>query len=229
MSANLLKAAIDTIKALQVISAIEALVIIFLVGLFAVLLPLKEIVPIYVEFSSSGNNFVTIKTAKSSTEERALLRDISLRAYIVQRESVDQISEFERYDCVLSMSSSRVGEVFKKRYVLAPTKSDKKSPDYKLPLAKEDGFKRQIHVESDIPINQRGKSLKHQIDFYTIDTVDDDEPISKHWVALIEYRFTHRKISLEKLKKSSGVDGAVCNPLGIQVVDYTLAKKDHHQ
>jgi type IV secretory pathway component VirB8 len=226
MSASLLDKACNMIDRLWFVIGGLILVILALVGLLIALFPLKEVEPIYVEFSSSGSNFVTVRSARSSTSERRMLADISLRAYIVQRETVDQITEFERYECVLSMSNNRVSEVFRKLYIKQGNRQEQQDPDYSEPLARVDGFKRKILINSDIPINKRGKSLKHQVEFTTIDTIDDEDPKTKNWVALIEYRFTDRKISLKKLKESAGPDGAVCNPLSIQVIDYTLSPKD---
>lgn len=226
MSASLLDKAVQMIADQRIIIIVEAVIIVACIGLIASLFPLKEIVPIYVEFSSSGSNFVTVKSARSRTSERRMLTDISLRAYVVMRETVDKITEFERYECVLSMSNSRVSDVFRKLYVKEGSRQEQQDPDYSEPLSRVDGFKRKISLNSDIPINKRGKSLKHQIEFTTIDTVSDKDPKAKNWVALIEYRFTDRKISLEKLKKSAGPDGAVCNPLSIQVIDYTLSPRD---
>jgi hypothetical protein len=66
------------------------------------------------------------------------------------------------------------------------------------------------------------------VEFTTVDTTDSDNvtdvPDTNNWVAIIQYKKTDRKISLERLKKAIGEEGAVCNPIGIEIEDYTLRK-----
>lgn len=226
MSANLMDKAIDIISTLKVVIIALGLICIGLVAALVMLMPLKELVPVYVEFSSDKNTFVTVKSARQGTKEHRLLADIGLRAYVTMRETVDKVTEAERYECVNTMSSSRVREQFAKSYYRTPSKAEEKDPDFKTPISKVDGLKRDIRINSDIPINKQGRTLKHQVEFYTIDRIDEGEPKTKIWTALIEYRFTDRKVSLAQLKESAGPYGAVCNPLGLQIIDYTLGIKD---
>lgn len=223
------------IDQLRLFRTVVIALIVLALGLAAgypIILPLKEYIPVYVEFSTSGNNFVTIKSAGQNVTERELLRDITLRSYVVMREGVDQVTEVNRYECVMSMSNSKVRNEFRKRYVDKP-----ESRGDAMPLARVPGFKREIHIHHDLPIEARKSKGKHQVEFYTIDSMDGvqedgvspenkTEPETKSWVALIQYRYTNRKISIEKLKKAVGEDGAVCNPVGIEIVDYTLRPKN---
>jgi type IV secretory pathway component VirB8 len=82
--------------------AIGLLILCIVLGIaIAAMMPLKSIQVEYVEFSSSGNNFVTVRSAGQDMDLRDVVNDISLRAYVVMREGVDQVTEKERYECVL--------------------------------------------------------------------------------------------------------------------------------
>ena len=225
MSANLMDKALDIITTLKIVVVVLGLLSVALVVALVFLMPLKELVPVYVEFSSDQNTFVTVKSARQGTKEHRLLADIGLRAYVTMRESVDKITEAERYECINAMSASKVRAEFAKAYYKSPSKAEEKDPDFQTPISRVEGLKRAIKINSDIPINKRGKTLKHQVEFYTIDRIDEGEPVTQLWTALIEYRFTDRKVSLEQLKSSAGPYGAVCNPLGLQIIDYTFGKK----
>lgn len=180
----------------------------------ASLFPLKTIEPVYVEFSSFGNNFVTVKKANGSFEQEELFRNIGLRSYVVMRESVDQVTEISRYKCIRDMSSSVVEKKFNQLYI------DKRN-DGTQPLAGIKGFKRQIRLGPDFSIGKR----RHRVEYTTVDTLPDEPlPKTNHWVAVIQYKLLEKNISLEELQRPVGKDGSLCNPIGLYIEDYTIER-----
>lgn len=195
--------AMKTNRLLSGIVVFQLLVIAALGFSISALFPLKEIVPVIVEFQSGGNNFVVL--AKAGEELSANLGVITreIRQYVVYRERVDKVTESDiRYPFVFGLSSPEVANTFKEVY--GNTESG---------LFFKKGFKRDVVIKRDTPL-ARGI---HQVSFITIDTIDGKEgEIKNEWVATIGYKFEEQEVSFEE---------KLLNPLGMVIEEYTLSRR----
>ncbi len=169
---------------------------------YSYLFPLKEKIPVVVEFSTSDNNFVVVQSGKENITSNFLLVRMFLKEYVVNREKVDKITEDQRYLKIYTMSAGRVFDDFKKVYGNPETG-----------LFYVDKFKRSIMIISDSRI---ARDI-HQIEFNTIDKYDDERKATvSEWVTTLRYKFVKQKVSYEK---------AELNPLGLLITEYSTTKR----
>lgn len=175
--------------------AIESLVI---VSMF----PLKEKIPIIIEFQSGGNNFVMLEKASGKIQGNMALVARFLRMYVKNRETVDKITERFRYPNVHAYSSSKVAKNFQMIYGNKETG-----------LFYKKGFKRDIIIRRDSVITKG----VHQVEFESYDSYNwKKEEKKNEWVAIIEYEFYDQKVSY---------DERLINPIGLIVTEYTLSRR----
>jgi type IV secretory pathway component VirB8 len=168
------------------------------VGVAVSLLPLKTVETRYVEFQTGGNNFVSIADANSDLSANDALISMLLRKYVVDRETINQIDEKERYQAVYAMSTEETATEFKKFY----------GGDNAL-IYKE-GFRRKIVLG---PTTRLAKNIV-VIDFQTTDTnvqKPEQAPVTKEWQATIKYGFAAQQVKEDQKE---------LNPIGIFVMNY---------
>lgn len=196
------------IKAVFLVRVLTAIVIaegilVFGLGIsLATLFPLKEKVPVYVEFQSGGNNFVRIARAGEDLTNNQALVALMLRKYVMDRETVNKIDEKQRYAQVFSMSTEGTADTFRKLY------------GGKDALVHQPGRKREVIIERDTALDY-GIS---QVAFRTIDTNESkssQEPVVNKWVATIAYDFYPQLVN---------IDNKHLNPMGLFVTEYTLSR-----
>lgn len=195
--------AIRNNKLLKTIVIALSIVIITLVVAIILMFPLKKTEYVLYEFSSSGQTFYRIEDASKVTNRSLKLLRMIARNYINKRETIDRLTELERFKTIKELSSAKVFDDFELSY----TKVNK---------AIGDKGKRRIVIELDNPFNNNWNSRVHIVDFATIDEIDNKK-IKQYWKAVISYRFNEQKIR---------VDDLVQNPLGVEVIDYSITKRN---
>lgn len=190
-------------KLLMIFAVFGWFLVISLVVSIILILPLKEKEYVYIEFSSSGNNFVRIARAEKPIKTNETLIRAVLRNYIINRETIDKITESQRYKKIFAMSTDDVWNEFKK------IGNSKESLFHKA------GVRRTIIVRRDSPIS----SNIHQIEITTIDTQDNGNKIEKlesEWVVTIEYDFFAQDVSDEMM---------LFNPTGLFIKKYNMSER----
>lgn len=184
------------------------LVIIALAFALAALAPLKTVETVYVEFQSSGNNFVRLLPAGGDMRNNRALIGYFLRRYVSDREQVDHQTEKDiRYPRVAAMSSRDELSLFKTIYM-----DKENSPFYTLE-------KREIEILLDVPVVDyvSGQTGIHRIDFKTIDrALGKKDPVVQEWSATITYAFGAQYVAHEE---------AILNPAGLYVGKYVVSKR----
>lgn len=195
--------AVKNNKLLAIIAVSEAVCIVILALAIAVMLPLKEKDPVYVEFSSGGNNFVRITKAGENISSNALLVTYFLRKYVIDRETVDKTTEQVRYARIAASSAPELYKRFQSVY-----------GDEKKGLYYKEGFKRAVTIVRDDAL---GVGI-HQIEIKTADTDGDNRENIKRgeWVITMRYSFAEQKI---------GFDERLNNPIGLLVTEYTITAR----
>lgn len=167
------------------------------------LFPLKEKIPVFVEFQTGGNNFVVVEAASKNVRANQALLAMFVRLYVTSRERIDKQTETEiRYPRVVAMSSPKVSKNFKDIYGNKSTG-----------LFFQEGFKRDVVITRDSSL----ANGIHQVEFKTIDTIEGrkGETIGE-WVATVSYDFADQLVSY---------DERLMNPMGLFVTGYTLSKR----
>lgn len=197
------------VRTLSWLLVVSWVVIVALAVALTTVFPLKTVKTRYVEFESGGNNFVRILPAGQDIRANSALLSVTLRRYVVDRETVDKITEPHRYTVVHAMSNDSVWERFKTVYG---------NPQTGLYYRK--GFKRSIVIVQDSDL---GAGV-HQVEFLTYDTQDGrpirtnkaGKPVPGDWIATIAYEYDEQAVDYKD---------RLLNPTGLIVTQYSLARR----
>ena len=195
--------AIRNNKVMRIIAVVQSVAIVALVVLVATLFPLKTTEVKLYEFSSSGQTFYRIDDAQKLMSRKTALIRFAMREYVVDKESVNHLTETDRFKRVTNMSNAKVFDEFKNRY-----RATEKSFENK---------KRKITIELDTPFANDWSQQVHIIDFSTTDTDASNADYKTYWQATVSYTFNEQKIKLDDL---------IHNPLGLEVVSYSINKRN---
>lgn len=183
--------------AVGVVAIVEAVVI---VSLF----PLKTIETKYVEFVDGTSNFVRVTQPHQTIQGDAVLTDYFVKKYIVDRETVDKVTEEDRYAYVMAVSSQQVWSDMKAIF------SHPKSPH------RRSDFKRAVKIG---PVSNLGKTVR-QVEFMTTDSYGAGtgtySEIKRYWVASLRLDFGEHTAPYVE---------ADLNPLGLRVMEYSIAER----
>jgi len=180
------------------IGAIIALVI----GILS-LFPLKEKELVIVQLDPANNSRYILAKANEALQSNEALISSMIRTYVNDRETVDKITEADRYARVQAMSKDTVFRAFETVYA---------NKDIS-PLFQE-GLKRSIQITNDRALAEG----IHQVEFTRVDTHErtPSPQVATKWVAMLKYGFADRKGTIED---------KLLNPLGLFVVEYSLTKR----
>ena len=163
--------------------------------------PVTVMEPVYIEFQSSGNTVARIERVSDSITRRAVVVGAESRRFVVDRETVDKVSEGTRYPRVFAMSGPELAAAFGDQY------------GGKGSLLHREGFKREVEVTRDSTL---GDGI-HQVEIITRDTDKiTSTPLVQHWVVTLTYEFQEQQKSYEE---------GLLNPLGFVVREYTIARR----
>ena len=189
-------------RRLTIIVIAFALVIVTQAVALVCLFPLKKVVPVYVEFKDGDSNFVIVERAEGKISANQNLISMFLRSYVVSRETVDKITEQNRYQYVMSLSGEKVATNFKRLYGNKSTG-----------LYFQEGLKRAVNVVRDNPL---GPGI-HQVEIETVDTRDTKAGATRaEWIVTIQYSFNDQQVKYNDRLK---------NPMGIFIEEYALTKR----
>lgn len=174
-------------------------IILALVIAIIMMLPLKQIEVRYVEFANDAHVTPKVYSSNLDTTSKVLLVRSFLRNYVVDRHTVDKVSEVPRFKRVRAMSTDRIFDVHKKIY-----------GEVEKGLS---GGTRDIFITYDQPL---GNGV-HEIEFETIDE-RGGEVSRKEWVVKIKY---HIPSSYEVSKEAE-----LLNPLGLIISGYHFTQKE---
>jgi type IV secretory pathway component VirB8 len=76
---------------------------------------------------------------------------------------------------------------------------------------------RKITIELDNAFNNDWDKNIHIVEFSTEDTSETGQVVTNYWKAVIGYKFNRQKIR---------VDDIIQNPLGIEIIDYEIIKRN---
>ena len=173
------------------------------------LFPLVRTEPMYVEFQSGGNNFVRVVRTDAIQSRLSVLISVALRKYLVDRETIDRITESARYQRVVHQSNDETEVKFRAGY------SGKNS------FLDIESFHRTVMIKRD---NALTNDI-HQIEFETHDYYENRDnfaeggvhrPFVKEWIATMRYRLVDEHVAYDEQH---------LNPLGLYVVNYDLTQR----
>lgn len=172
------------------------------------MLPLKQTQPYFIPIAEVGRtHYYDIIPAGKLTQSQLyeLTRDY-LRRYVVNRHTVDDVTEKPRFRLVKAQSGDDVFAMLKKEY---------QTFKEKMPTVK-----REINVIRDIQL----EPYYQQIEFQTEDTDQNTGKVfRKEWVVNIRYELAGFNAPAMKIEASEMADNP--NPLGIRVVGYTWTER----
>lgn len=173
-----------------------------------ILLPLKQTQPYFIPIAEVGrNHYYDIIPARKLSQSQLyeLTRDY-LRRYVVNRHTVDDVTEKPRFRLVKAQSADDVFSMLKKEY---------QTFKEKMPTVK-----REINVIRDIQL----EPYYQQIEFQTEDTDQNTGKVfRKEWVVNIRYELAGFNAPAMKIEASEMADNP--NPLGLRVVGYTWTER----
>lgn len=192
-------------KILTVALVFVSLVAIGLVVAICYMMPLKTVQTQVVEYRTGTNNFVTVHKANEKLRANEALVERELARYVIDRETVDKITESERYPRVYAMTTEAEAVRFRKLYGGEGA------------LYHEEGFTRNVEILR----TSRLSPNVYQIEFRTHDTKihpskDEAQTNTSEWVATLKYGFKGQITEYDERLK---------NPLGIFIERYNLARR----
>jgi type IV secretory pathway component VirB8 len=190
---------LNKVRYLQLMLASCLAIILACIIAIIIMLPLKKIDVRYVEFAQDEHVTPKVYGSKLDTTTKRLLVRSLLRSYVVDRHTIDHVSELDRFKKVKAMSTSNIFGIHKNLF-------------YKVADGLEKGT-RDIHILYDQPIE---KGL-HEIEFETIDTLAGKTE-RQQWVVKIKY-FIPKSFEVTK-------DSELLNPLGLQIQGYHFTQKE---
>lgn len=195
------------IKVQLVIIALLIFVVVCESVVIVSLFPLKSTELVVYEFKDNSKNFVKVHAANQPLQANDVLLQLFMEEYVINRETVDRVSESLRYRRVMAMNTSDENARFKANYGGPNAPINQK------------GFNRDIEIKR----STRLAKNFYQVEFSTRDWWDAQEgpkkqpEVNNEWVATFEFKFEPQVVSMAE---------ATFNPLGIFVSRYALSKRN---
>jgi type IV secretion system protein VirB8 len=203
-----MKAQNDYLKTSNRIIIFQFIVILALVGAVVSMLPLKENVPYFVQFSNNENNFVYVKKANQQIQSDVNLVNQALSTYIISRETVNQIDDDRRKDIVKAYSSNNVFTSYLNLF-LANKKNYK---DYI--------FRRKVKIITISNIKRDVAIVTIKLTDYSSSSLTDTVMHKKERLFRItlSFKFSNLKVAFKE---------ANLNPMGLLIKNYNIEKVEN--
>lgn len=172
-----------------------------------ILTPLKEIKPYFVPIAEQGTtHYYKIIPAEglSTNQQLELIRNY-LKVYVVDRHTIDDVTETIRFKKIVAQSDEKVFADFKNQYHLLKEKMP--------------NVKRRIEIVRDQILDP----YFHQVEFRTIDTNAEGREVKNLWV--VNMRYTLAGINAPAIKIAADEMENNPNPLGIKITNYDFVQK----
>ncbi|CAM2943176.1 type IV secretion system protein [Vibrio ordalii] len=132
--------------------------------------------PIIFEVDTSAHKIVRVEKGNLGATKQSLLRSVTLRDYVFDRETINHIDEKDRWKKIRLMSNKKVWGEFQ---TLMNPEINKNS------VILNNKLKRKIEVITDYPLDH--KQNIHRVEFYATDFIDDERFPPQRYVAVIQY------------------------------------------
>lgn len=173
------------------------------------ILPLKEIRPMLIGISDESQQVVRIEPLKDNLKGINLLIEKLLMHYVKQRETIDGITESERFGEVANMTSTKLWNEFWNFM-----KSD--NPKSPLKAFFDSYLRREVHVKRCLSLQATAKNT-YRIEWTSIDRRHGEEVKRQDWITTLAITFEPQNVKVED---------RYMNPLGLTVMHYTVSKKE---
>jgi type IV secretory pathway component VirB8 len=178
---------------------VQFVFIVILLSVIVILLPLKENIPYFVQFSTNKNNFVYVKKANRKLQSNINVTNQALASYIISRESINLYSQEDRRIFVKNYSTNNIYNAF-----LVGFKANHK--------AINNNYYRNIEIITTSTI-QKNKTSLITIAIYEINRAKKTK-IGIYRITIV-YDYRDMKVSFKE---------ANMNPLGLIVKNYNIER-----
>ena len=207
------RVALWTVRVLAVIACAEGLVIVFLAAAVMSLLPLKEVVPMLLTTGTKQDQIVRVEPFEIGMHGFDILAETMTRRYVELRETIDLQTEVRRWQEVAVLSSPDVFGEF--RALMG--RENKNSPFERMKAERITRAVNIIAVNVVYPPHPAEPAAVYQVEFETVDYRLTQEIERRRWVASLSVEYQPRAVRYED---------RYVNPIGFQVVGYSVAKKE---
>lgn len=178
------------------------------IAMFAIvrMLPLKTTELQVIEYQRDTDVFVKVYKPDRSFKDREVVQALYLRQYVKARETVDKITELERYQMVYRSSSNDIWKNFEETH------------GAKDALYYQKNMKRRIEIIRDAALSP----TVHQVEYKTIDTKDDEPNFKREKVWVVTMRYENHTQFVKYADRYS-------NPLGTVVTEYSYSSRKSKQ
>lgn len=189
----------NTYKFVMNLNKLLIAIIIILIILIISLFPLKEKEPYLVGFSNATQNFVHIERANETIQaNEALVRNL-IGSYIINRETINQFDDQERYETIRMQSNFRTWQIFQNIVAQEESIYGNSNITREVKIVNIAKFKKgYANAEIGVTLRQAGK-IQAQ----------------KRYRVTLTYKFNDLEIDYESLPK---------NPTGFEVQDYAITE-----
>lgn len=142
--------------------------------------------PIIFEVDTSAHKIVRVEKGNLGATKQSLLRSVTLRDYVFDRETINHIDEGDRWKKIRLMSNRKVWADFQ---ALMDPEINKQS----VLLNKK--FKRKVEIITDYPIDHNQNI--HRVEFYATDFINDERFPPQRYVAVIQYSVSDAFVSYQ--------------------------------
>ncbi len=177
-----------------------------LVFLVICLFPLKETQPYLLALKDKGEQVVQIEPISRRTKGLVLLQEGLCRRYVSLRETIDGITEEQRWKEVSFLSSDEIWHDFDSR--MNPGHSH--SP---LKKHREDKVTRAVEIK----VSSQVSEGVFQVEWESISLHHGQEIERNRWVSTLQ---------AELRENALGIEDQFINPIGFTVVNYTVSKRE---
>lgn len=162
--------------------------------------------PIIFEIKNKGQSIVQIDRGQELLSTGSLLRSMTMRNYVFDRESINHINDKTRFERIQLMSSKNVWNLFQS------TVNPEINPNS--PLLNM-SFTREIEQITDFPLPSQ--TNVHRVEFYIIDKINGRVVEKTEYVSVIQYDASNAKVKYED---------RFLNIEGIEIIDYQIYKRE---
>lgn len=181
---------------------------VFLVFLIVTLLPLKEKVPYFLTFMPKDEQISYVEPYKKTVSQQRIEKEYLARNYVKLRETIDLVSDIDRFTSVMYYSTDEIGNQFKSEM------STDNNPNSPYKYAEDNNIVSSVNIVSSSMLSD----AQYQVDFIVIQS----NQLTKKKIKTTEYIAT---ITFIDPKKTFKGEDHLSNPLGYRVSQYQASIK----
>lgn len=174
-------------------------------GLLIIILPLKEKVPYFVHFLPKEEQIVYVEPYKKAINQQRQIKEFMARDYVKKRETLDLVSEQERWNTASFWSTETLKNKFNEQY------NPEKNPNSPFKIAVDNNMVRLIKIIRSSVLNDN----QYQVEFEMTDTNKDTGKIISIKIAVATITFVENNDPFKG-------DNDLNNPFGWLIDDYSI-------